>query len=159
MTSHQAGQGERHPISGDDAQHAPAGVIANRGGAGREARHEERAVEQEARDHEEERDPDVQPRRRGRERAGVVGAGEEGAWVTSTASAAIARSGSTSGKRSPAVRIGDHTVSVGRPKRGFALRLAGLAAAGVVLRALYLFTIARHVSGAGDWHFYHYQAN
>jgi len=48
---------------------------------------------------------------------------------------------------------------VGRPKRGFALRLAGLAAAGVGLRALYLFTVARHVNGAGDWHFYHWQAN
>jgi 4-amino-4-deoxy-L-arabinose transferase-like glycosyltransferase len=48
---------------------------------------------------------------------------------------------------------------VGRPKRGFALRLAGLAAAGAGLRALYLFTVARHVTGAGDWHFYHWQAN
>ena len=71
----------------------------------------------------------------------------------------MARSGSTRGKRSPAVRIGDHTVSVGRPKRGFALRLAGLAAAGVGLRALYLFTVGRDVTGAGDWHFYHWQAN
>ena len=48
---------------------------------------------------------------------------------------------------------------MGRPKRGFALRLAGLAAAGVALRALYLFTVARHVTGVGDWHFYHWQAN
>jgi 4-amino-4-deoxy-L-arabinose transferase-like glycosyltransferase len=48
---------------------------------------------------------------------------------------------------------------VARPKRGFALRLAGLAAAGAGLRALYLFTVARHVNGAGDWHFYHWQAN
>jgi 4-amino-4-deoxy-L-arabinose transferase-like glycosyltransferase len=48
---------------------------------------------------------------------------------------------------------------VGRPKRGFALRLAGLAAAGAGLRALYLFTVGRHVTGAGDWHFYHWQAN
>jgi 4-amino-4-deoxy-L-arabinose transferase-like glycosyltransferase len=48
---------------------------------------------------------------------------------------------------------------MGRPKRGFALRLAGLAAAGAGLRALYLFTVARHVTGAGDWHFYTWQAN
>jgi 4-amino-4-deoxy-L-arabinose transferase-like glycosyltransferase len=48
---------------------------------------------------------------------------------------------------------------VGWPKRGFALRLAGLAAAGVGLRALYLFTVGRDVNGAGDWHFYHWQAN
>ena len=48
---------------------------------------------------------------------------------------------------------------MGWPKRGFALRLAGLAAAGVGLRALYLFTVGRHVNGAGDWHFYHWQAN
>ena len=31
--------------------------------------------------------------------------------------------------------------------------------AGVALRALYLFTVARHVTGIGDWHFYHWQAN
>ncbi len=49
--------------------------------------------------------------------------------------------------------------AMGRPTRGFALRLAGLTAVGVALRALYLFTIARHVNGAGDWHFYHLQAN
>ena len=48
---------------------------------------------------------------------------------------------------------------MGWPKRGFALRLAGLAAAGVGLRALYLFTVGRDVNGAGDWHFYHWQAN
>lgn len=48
---------------------------------------------------------------------------------------------------------------MGRPTRAFALRLAGLAAAGVALRALYLFTVGRHVTGIGDWHFYHWQAN
>jgi 4-amino-4-deoxy-L-arabinose transferase-like glycosyltransferase len=48
---------------------------------------------------------------------------------------------------------------VGRPTRAFTLRLAGLAAAGVALRALYLFTVGRHVTGIGDWHFYHWQAN
>jgi 4-amino-4-deoxy-L-arabinose transferase-like glycosyltransferase len=48
---------------------------------------------------------------------------------------------------------------MGRPTRGFALRLAGLAAAGLALRALYLFTVGRHVTGVGDWHFYHWQAN
>ena len=49
--------------------------------------------------------------------------------------------------------------AVGRPTRAFTLRLAGLAAAGVALRALYLFTVGRHVTGIGDWHFYHWQAN
>jgi 4-amino-4-deoxy-L-arabinose transferase-like glycosyltransferase len=48
---------------------------------------------------------------------------------------------------------------MGRPTRGFALRLAGLAAAGLALRALYLFTVGRHVTGVGDWHFYQWQAN
>ncbi|MGZ4268970.1 MAG: ArnT family glycosyltransferase [Solirubrobacteraceae bacterium] len=48
---------------------------------------------------------------------------------------------------------------MGRPTRAFALRLAGLAAGGVLLRALYLFTVGRHVTGIGDWHFYHWQAN
>ncbi len=48
---------------------------------------------------------------------------------------------------------------MGRPTRAFALRLAGLAAGGVLLRALYLLTVGRHVTGIGDWHFYHWQAN
>jgi hypothetical protein len=39
------------------------------------------------------------------------------------------------------------------------VRLAAIAAAGVALRTLYLFTVARHVTGIGDWHFYHWQAN
>jgi len=43
--------------------------------------------------------------------------------------------------------------------RAFSTKLAALAAAGVALRALYLFTIGRHVDGFGDWHFYHWQAN
>src|SRR4029453_15853197 len=94
-----------------------------------------------------------------RSEPGYSAPAKKAAWVPSTAIAAMARSGSTSSKRSPAVRIGDHTVSVARPKRGFAPRLAGLAAAGAGLRALYLFTVARHVNGAGDWHFYHWQAN
>jgi 4-amino-4-deoxy-L-arabinose transferase-like glycosyltransferase len=42
---------------------------------------------------------------------------------------------------------------------GFPLRLGTIVAAGVALRALYLFTVARHVSGVGDWWFYHWQAN
>lgn len=46
----------------------------------------------------------------------------------------------------------------GRP-RGFAVRLAAVAAAGAGLRALYLQTLARDVTGIGDWHFYHRQAN
>jgi 4-amino-4-deoxy-L-arabinose transferase-like glycosyltransferase len=41
----------------------------------------------------------------------------------------------------------------------FPHRLAAIVAAGVALRALYLFTVARHVSGVGDWWFYHWQAN
>ena len=41
----------------------------------------------------------------------------------------------------------------------FPVRLSAIVAAGVALRALYLFTVARHVSGVGDWWFYHWQAN
>lgn len=36
--------------------------------------------------------------------------------------------------------------------------LALIAAAGVAVRALYLFTIARNTKGIGDWWFYHWQA-
>jgi 4-amino-4-deoxy-L-arabinose transferase-like glycosyltransferase len=32
-------------------------------------------------------------------------------------------------------------------------------AVGVALRAAYLLTVGRHVTGIGDWHFYHWQAN
>ena len=42
--------------------------------------------------------------------------------------------------------------------RSFPGRLAGIVAVGVVLRAIYLFAIARHVVGIGDWWFYHWQA-
>ncbi len=42
--------------------------------------------------------------------------------------------------------------------RTFAARLAAVAVLGVVLRALYLFVLARGVKGAGDWYFYHWQA-
>jgi 4-amino-4-deoxy-L-arabinose transferase-like glycosyltransferase len=41
----------------------------------------------------------------------------------------------------------------------FPARLGTIVVAGVALRALYLFTVARHVSGVGDWWFYHWQAN
>ncbi len=41
----------------------------------------------------------------------------------------------------------------------FRTKLAAIVAAGVALRAVYLFTIGRHVTGIGDWHFYHWQAN
>jgi 4-amino-4-deoxy-L-arabinose transferase-like glycosyltransferase len=41
----------------------------------------------------------------------------------------------------------------------FPARLALIVAAGVALRALYLFTVARDVTGIGDWYFYHWQAN
>jgi 4-amino-4-deoxy-L-arabinose transferase-like glycosyltransferase len=46
-----------------------------------------------------------------------------------------------------------------QPMERFPVRLATIVAAGVALRALYLFTVARHVSGVGDWWFYHWQAN
>jgi 4-amino-4-deoxy-L-arabinose transferase-like glycosyltransferase len=46
-----------------------------------------------------------------------------------------------------------------RRPRAFVVRLAAIVAGGVALRALYLFTIARDVTGIGDWHFYHWQAN
>jgi 4-amino-4-deoxy-L-arabinose transferase-like glycosyltransferase len=42
--------------------------------------------------------------------------------------------------------------------RSFPARLAAVVAVGVALRAIYLFTIARHVVGIGDWWFYHWQA-
>jgi 4-amino-4-deoxy-L-arabinose transferase-like glycosyltransferase len=41
----------------------------------------------------------------------------------------------------------------------FVRALIVIAFAGVALRAVYLFAIARHVTGIGDWHFYHWQAN
>jgi 4-amino-4-deoxy-L-arabinose transferase-like glycosyltransferase len=47
----------------------------------------------------------------------------------------------------------------GDSPRLFSLRLAAVVAAGVALRALYLFTVGRKVSGVGDWFFYHWQAN
>jgi 4-amino-4-deoxy-L-arabinose transferase-like glycosyltransferase len=43
--------------------------------------------------------------------------------------------------------------------RSFAVRLAAIAVAGIALRVLYLLTIGRHVTGIGDWFFYHWQAN
>ena len=43
--------------------------------------------------------------------------------------------------------------------RTFAFRLALVAAAGVALRLIYLLTLGRHVTGIGDWFFYHWQAN
>lgn len=46
-----------------------------------------------------------------------------------------------------------------RPRpRGFVQSLALIAAAGVAVRALYLFTLARNTKGIGDWWFYHWQA-
>jgi hypothetical protein len=53
--------GERQPVRRDDAQHAAARVAQHaRRGAALEARSDERAIEQEARDHEEQRDADVE---------------------------------------------------------------------------------------------------
>lgn len=42
--------------------------------------------------------------------------------------------------------------------RGFLPTVLVIAAGGVVLRALYLFTLARNTVGIGDWWFYHWQA-
>ncbi len=42
--------------------------------------------------------------------------------------------------------------------RTFPARLAAIAALGLGLRAVYLLVISRHVVGAGDWYFYHWQA-
>ena len=44
-------------------------------------------------------------------------------------------------------------------RTAFARALVAIAVLGMALRAIYLFTIARHVTGIGDWHFYHWQAN
>ena len=44
-------------------------------------------------------------------------------------------------------------------RRPFAVRLAGIVAAGVALRAVYLLTVGREVTGIGDWWFYHWTAN
>jgi 4-amino-4-deoxy-L-arabinose transferase-like glycosyltransferase len=41
----------------------------------------------------------------------------------------------------------------------FPRRLATIVAAGVALRAFYLYVVAKNVSGVGDWWFYHWQAN
>lgn len=47
-----------------------------------------------------------------------------------------------------------------RRSEGFPVgTLGAIVAAGIALRAVYLFTVARHVSGVGDWWFYHWQAN
>jgi 4-amino-4-deoxy-L-arabinose transferase-like glycosyltransferase len=43
--------------------------------------------------------------------------------------------------------------------RTFAVRLAGIVVAGVALRAVYLLTVGRDVTGIGDWWFYHWTAN
>lgn len=42
--------------------------------------------------------------------------------------------------------------------RTFWAGLVPIGALGLVLRAVYLFALARHVHGAGDWYFYHWQA-
>jgi 4-amino-4-deoxy-L-arabinose transferase-like glycosyltransferase len=42
--------------------------------------------------------------------------------------------------------------------RTFAGRLGVVAAVGLALRAIYLYAMARNVHGAGDWYFYHWQA-
>jgi 4-amino-4-deoxy-L-arabinose transferase-like glycosyltransferase len=59
-----------------------------------------------------------------------------------------------------ALFIAGHTLSpMTATDRSFAVPLAAIAAVGVALRLLYLLTIGRHVTGIGDWFFYHWQAN
>jgi 4-amino-4-deoxy-L-arabinose transferase-like glycosyltransferase len=48
---------------------------------------------------------------------------------------------------------------MGRPGRVFTARLALVVLAGVALRTFYLLVVARDVTGVGDWHFFHWQAN
>ncbi|WP_028059691.1 ArnT family glycosyltransferase [Candidatus Solirubrobacter pratensis] len=61
-------------------------------------------------------------------------------------------------RRSEGFPVG--TLRILRRSEGFPVGTLGtIVAAGVALRALYLFTVARHVSGVGDWWFYHWQAN
>src|SRR4051794_28238824 len=81
------------------------------------------------------------------------------ACVASTASAAIARSESISGKR----RARSFTAGIfppmhDRPRR-FAQSVAVVAVCGGLLRLADLLTVARHTVGIGDWWFYHWQAN
>ena len=46
-----------------------------------------------------------------------------------------------------------------RRPSAFTLRLGAIVLAGVALRALYLYTVGRKVTGVGDWFFYHWEAN
>lgn len=48
---------------------------------------------------------------------------------------------------------------VSRTARAFGPGLAAIAILGVGLRALYLVTLGHDITGLGDWHFYHFQAN
>src|SRR3954469_13371297 len=81
------------------------------------------------------------------------------ACVASTASAAIARSESISGKR----RARSFTAGIFPPMhdrpRPFAQCVAVDAVCGGLLRLADLLTVARHTVGIGDWWFYHWQAN
>ena len=43
--------------------------------------------------------------------------------------------------------------------RAFRFRLGGIILFGVLLRAIYLLTVGRDVTGVGDWFFYHWTAN
>ena len=113
---------QRQPVGGHDAQEPPPRVGAHRGHRlPALAGDHERAVQQEARDAEEDRHADLQAHGEvADERARVLGAGEEGGVGAEDRDRGDGAQGSTRGKRSPAVRIADHTVSVGRPTRGFA---------------------------------------
>src|SRR4051794_22143563 len=81
------------------------------------------------------------------------------ACAPSTASAAIARSESNSGKRvARAFTAGIFQPMQDRPRR-FAHSVAVVALCGGLLRLADLLTVARHTVGIGDWWFYHWQAN
>src|SRR3954451_3857197 len=79
------------------------------------------------------------------------------ACVASTASAAIARSESISGKRSArSFTAGIFPPMHDRPRR-FAQSVAVVAVCGGLLRLADLLTVARHTVGIGDWWVYHSQ--
>src|SRR3954468_13281189 len=81
------------------------------------------------------------------------------ACAPSTASAAIARSESNSGKRNArSFTAGIFQPMQDRPRR-FAQSVAVVALCGGLLRLADLLTVARHTVGIGDWWFYHWQAN
>src|SRR3954468_4553166 len=89
----------------------------------------------------------------------VLSPAKTAAWVARTASAAIARSESKSGKRvARSFTAGIFPPMQDRPRR-FAQSVAVVAVCGGLLRLADLLTVARRTVGIGDWWFYHWQAN